>query len=89
MARAGLRPLSLFIQLRPRIDQVMYDIGLHGLPVVICIDRAGAFGPDGALITVSMTLRCMRCCTRDDYILSSSLQELLVMMNQASERTGL
>ena len=28
-------------------DQVMYDIGLHGLPVVICIDRT-VTGPDGA-----------------------------------------
>jgi 1-deoxy-D-xylulose-5-phosphate synthase len=29
------------------IDQVTYDVGLHGLPVVFCLDRAGITGDDG------------------------------------------
>jgi 1-deoxy-D-xylulose-5-phosphate synthase len=28
-------------------DQVVYDVALHRLPVVFCIDRAGVTGPDG------------------------------------------
>ena len=50
MARAGLRPfVAIYSTFLARgFDQVMYDIGLHGLPVVICIDRAGVTGPDGA-----------------------------------------
>ena len=30
------------------IDQVNLDVGLHGLPVIFCLDRAGITGPDGA-----------------------------------------
>ena len=29
-------------------DQALYDIGLHRLPVILCVDRAGITGPDGA-----------------------------------------
>ena len=29
-------------------DQVVYDVALHRLPVVFCLDRAGITGPDGA-----------------------------------------
>ena len=50
MARAGLRPVVAIYStfLARAFDQAMYDIGMHGLPVVLCIDRAGVTGPDGA-----------------------------------------
>ncbi len=50
MARAGLRPVVAVYStfLARAFDQALYDIGLHGLPVIICIDRAGITGPDGA-----------------------------------------
>ncbi len=50
MARAGLRPVVAVYStfLARAFDQALYDIGLHGLPVVLCIDRAGITGPDGA-----------------------------------------
>ena len=50
MARAGLRPVvAVYSTFMARaFDQALYDIGLHGLPVILCVDRAGITGPDGA-----------------------------------------
>ena len=49
MAMAGLRPVvAVYATFLTRaIDQVMYDVGMHRLPVVFCLDRAGITGPDG------------------------------------------
>ena len=50
MARAGLRPVVAVYStfLARAFDQALYDIGLHRLPVIFCVDRAGITGPDGA-----------------------------------------
>jgi len=50
MAMAGLRPIVAVYStfLTRAIDQVNLDVGLHRLPVVFCLDRAGITGPDGA-----------------------------------------
>ncbi len=50
MARAGLRPVvAVYSTFMARaFDQALYDIGLHRLPVILCVDRAGITGPDGA-----------------------------------------
>jgi len=49
LALAGLRPVvcvySTFLQ--RAFDQVLLDVGLHKLPVVFVLDRAGVTGPDG------------------------------------------
>ena len=49
MARGGLRPVvavySTFLQ--RGYDQVFQEIALSGLPVVLCLDRAGFVGQDG------------------------------------------
>ncbi|MAF45853.1 MAG: 1-deoxy-D-xylulose-5-phosphate synthase [Acidimicrobiaceae bacterium] len=90
MARAGLRPfVAIYSTFLARgFDQVMYDIGLHGLPVVICIDRAGVTGPDGAshhgVHDIAMYARVPGM----TIFSPSSLQELPVMMNQALETNG-
>jgi 1-deoxy-D-xylulose-5-phosphate synthase len=51
MAKAGLRPFaaiySTFTQ--RAFDQVWQEIALNHLPVVICMDRAGFVGDDGAV----------------------------------------
>jgi 1-deoxy-D-xylulose-5-phosphate synthase len=49
MAMGGLRPVFAVYStfLTRAIDQVTYDVGLHGLPVVFCLDRAGITGDDG------------------------------------------
>ncbi|MDQ3469331.1 MAG: 1-deoxy-D-xylulose-5-phosphate synthase [Actinomycetota bacterium] len=50
MAMGGLRPIIAIYStfLNRAWDQVVYDVALHRLPVVFCIDRAGITGPDGA-----------------------------------------
>lgn len=49
MARAGFKPLvaiySTFLQ--RSFDQVFQEISLQGLPVILCMDRAGLVGGDG------------------------------------------
>jgi len=51
MCKAGLKPVvaiySTFLQ--RAFDQVFQEVSLQGLPVVICIDRAGLVGSDGAV----------------------------------------
>ena len=49
MAMGGLRPVVAVYStfLTRAIDQVTYDVGLHGQPVVFCLDRAGITGDDG------------------------------------------
>jgi len=50
MAMGGLRPVvALYATFLSRaFDQANLDVGLHGLPVVFCLDRAGITGDDGA-----------------------------------------
>ncbi|MFN6121568.1 MAG: 1-deoxy-D-xylulose-5-phosphate synthase, partial [Actinomycetes bacterium] len=50
MAMGGLRPVVAIYStfLNRAWDQVVYDVAMHRLPVVFCLDRAGITGPDGA-----------------------------------------
>ena len=50
MAMGGLRPVVAVYStfLSRAFDQINLDVGLHGLPVVFCIDRAGVTGDDGS-----------------------------------------
>lgn len=49
LAAGGMRPIvALYSTFLTRaIDQMTFDVGLHGQPVVLCLDRAGITGPDG------------------------------------------
>lgn len=49
MAMGGLHPVvALYSTFMHRgFDQVLLDVGLHGLPVTLVLDRAGITGPDG------------------------------------------
>jgi 1-deoxy-D-xylulose-5-phosphate synthase len=49
MAMGGLRPVvAIYSTFLSRAwDQVVYDVALHRLPVIFCLDRAGITGPDG------------------------------------------
>ena len=49
MAMGGLRPVVAIYStfLNRAWDQIYYDVGLHRLPVIFCIDRAGITGDDG------------------------------------------
>ncbi|HDZ21240.1 MAG TPA: 1-deoxy-D-xylulose-5-phosphate synthase, partial [Phycisphaerae bacterium] len=62
MAKAGLRPVvaiySTFMQ--RAMDQVFEEAALQTLPVVLCMDRAGLVGSDGAVHHGSMDIAQMR-----------------------------
>jgi 1-deoxy-D-xylulose-5-phosphate synthase len=49
LATAGLHPVvALYATFANRaFDQTLLDVGLHGLPVTLVLDRAGVTGPDG------------------------------------------
>ena len=49
MAMGGLRPVVAVYStfLNRAWDQVVYDVALHRLPVIFCLDRAGITGDDG------------------------------------------
>ncbi len=50
MAMWGMRPVVAIYStfLNRAWDQVVYDVAMHRLPVIFCLDRAGVTGPDGA-----------------------------------------
>ncbi len=89
MAMGGLRPVvALYATFLSRaFDQVNLDVGLHGQPVIFCLDRAGITGDDGPshhgvldLVLLSkipgMTIFC-----------PSSYQEIGQMMTDAMDIT--
>ncbi|MFH0940134.1 MAG: 1-deoxy-D-xylulose-5-phosphate synthase [Planctomycetota bacterium] len=50
LARSGLHPIACIYSsfMQRSVDQVMHEISLQdGLPVVLCLDRAGLVGDDG------------------------------------------
>ena len=51
MARAGLKPFAVIYStfLQRAFDQVFQEVALQGLPVRLCLDRAGLVGGDGAV----------------------------------------
>jgi 1-deoxy-D-xylulose-5-phosphate synthase len=62
MAMGGLRPVVAVYStfLTRAFDQVNLDVGLHGQPVVFCLDRAGITGDDGPPTTACSTWCCCR-----------------------------
>ena len=62
LAAAGLRPIcnisSSFSQ--RAYDQIVHDVALQKLPVILCFDRAGLVGEDGATHTGAFDLACYR-----------------------------
>jgi 1-deoxy-D-xylulose-5-phosphate synthase len=87
MAMGGLRPVVAIYStfLNRAWDQVVYDVALHRLPVVFCLDRAGITGPDGpshhGVYDMAMLSRVpgMR------VLAPSSVQELQQMLHDAME----
>jgi len=63
LAAGGMKPFcniySSFFQ--RAIDQAIHDVALQKLPVVICLDRAGLVGEDGATHNGAFDMSLMRC----------------------------
>ena len=85
MAMGGLRPVVAVYStfLTRAIDQVTYDVGLHGLPVVFCLDRAGITGDDGPSHHGVLDMALLTKVPGMTLFAPSSYQELGVMLHDA------
>ena len=89
MAMGGLRPVvALYSTFLTRaFDQTNLDVGLHGQPVVFCLDRAGITGDDGASHHGVLDLVLLTKVPGMTVFAPSSYQELQVMLHDALELT--
>ena len=85
MAMGGLRPVVAIYStfLNRAWDQVVYDVALHRLPVVFCLDRAGITGPDGASHHGVYDLALLSKVPGMRVLAPSSAEELAVMLHDA------
>ncbi len=62
-ASRGLKPFCVVYStfLQRAYDQLIHDIALQNLPVVLCVDRAGLVGEDGATHHGAFDLAYLRC----------------------------
>jgi 1-deoxy-D-xylulose-5-phosphate synthase len=86
MAMGGMRPIVAIYStfLNRAWDQVVYDVALHRLPVIFCIDRAGITGPDGPSHHGVFDLAMLARVPGMRVLAPSSAQELQVMMADAA-----
>src|SRR5918912_1147832 len=85
MALGGLRPVVAVYStfLSRAFDQVNLDVGLHRLPVVFCIDRAGITGDDGSSHHGVLDMALLSQVPGMTIFAPSSAQELQVMFRDA------
>jgi 1-deoxy-D-xylulose-5-phosphate synthase len=90
MAMGGLRPVvAVYATFFSRaFDQANLDVGLHGLPVVFALDRAGITGDDGpshhGVLDMALCLKIPGM----TIFAPSSAQELKVMLRSALQLSG-
>ncbi len=87
MAIGGLRPVVAIYStfLNRAWDQVVYDVAMHGLPVVFCLDRAGVTGPDGPSHHGIYDMALLTKVPGMTVLAPSSAQELQAMLHDALE----
>jgi len=87
MAMGGLRPVvALYSTFLSRaFDQLNLDVGLHGQPVIFCLDRAGITGDDGPSHHGVMDMVLMRKLAGMTVFAPSSYQELQQMLTDAMD----
>jgi 1-deoxy-D-xylulose-5-phosphate synthase len=85
MAMGGLRPVVAIYStfLNRAWDQVVYDVALHRLPVVFCLDRAGITGPDGASHHGVYDMAMLSKVPGMKVLAPSSAEDLQVMLHDA------
>jgi 1-deoxy-D-xylulose-5-phosphate synthase len=85
MAMGGMRPVVAIYStfLNRAWDQVVYDVALHRLPVVFCLDRAGITGPDGASHHGVYDMALLSRVPGMTVLAPSSAQELAQMLHDA------
>ena len=90
MAMGGLRPVvAVYSTFFSRaFDQANLDVGLHGLPVVFALDRAGITGDDGPSHHGVLDLALCLQIPGMTIFAPSSAQEVDVMLREALECDG-
>jgi 1-deoxy-D-xylulose-5-phosphate synthase len=90
MAMGGLRPVvALYSTFFSRaFDQANLDVGLHRLPVIFALDRAGITGPDGASHHGVLDLSLCLNIPNMTIFAPSSVQEVRVMLTDALDVEG-
>jgi 1-deoxy-D-xylulose-5-phosphate synthase len=90
MAMGGLRPVVAIYSsfLTRALDQINLDVGLHHLPVVLCVDRAGITGPDGPSHHGVLDLALLGRVPGMTVFAPSSGAELEVMLDEALATNG-
>jgi 1-deoxy-D-xylulose-5-phosphate synthase len=85
MALAGLRPVVAIYStfLTRAFDQVNLDVGLHRLPVVFALDRAGITGDDGPSHHGILDMALLTRVPGMTVFAPSSAQEVEVMLTEA------
>ncbi|MGI8778442.1 MAG: 1-deoxy-D-xylulose-5-phosphate synthase [Acidimicrobiales bacterium] len=89
MAMGGLRPVVAIYStfLSRAFDQANLDVGLHRLPVVFCIDRAGITGDDGPSHHGVLDMALLTKVPGMTVFAPSSAQEVEVMLGAALGKT--
>ena len=87
MAMGGLRPVVAIYStfLNRAWDQIVYDVALHRLPVIFCIDRAGVTGPDGPSHHGVYDMALLSKVPGMTLLVPSSAQELAQMLHDATD----
>lgn len=90
LAAGGLRPFcNIYSSFSQRAyDQIIHDVALQNLPVVICLDRAGLVGEDGATHHGCYDMAAYRCVPNAVIAVPSDELELRNMMYTASMSSG-
>jgi 1-deoxy-D-xylulose-5-phosphate synthase len=85
MAMGGLRPVvAIYSTFLSRAwDQLYYDVGLHRLPVIFCLDRAGITGDDGPSHHGVLDLMLLAKVPGMTVLAPSSYEELGGMLHEA------
>lgn len=90
LAAAGMRPVialySTFLQ--RAVDQVMHDVCISNLPVVICVDRAGAVGADGVTHQGLYDIAMLRCLPNLTICQPKDEEDLKALLGEALRRDG-
>ena len=88
MAAGGLKPVvaiySTFMQ--RGYDQILHDVCLQNLPVVLCLDRAGLVGEDGATHHGAFDLAYLRTIPNMNILAPKDENELRQMIFAALEK---
>lgn len=91
LAAAGLRPVcNIYSSFSQRAyDQIIHDVALQKLPVILCFDRAGLVGEDGATHAGAFDMAAYRCIPNCTVAAPSDELELKNMLYSATlSKTG-